>query len=470
MNTSDMIALSPMIVVAATIVCLMLIIAFHRDYRLTAGATAVGLIAAMVTLWPAWELVPRPVTSLLLIDQYALLFTGLLLLTGLVVTLLATGYWARQGSQREEFYLLLLLATLGTMVLASAVHFASFFLGLEILSVSLYTLIAYPRQATSTQAGLKYLILAAVSASILLFGMALVYADRGTMALDQLAAAPDGGLLWLAGLSLILVGIGFKLAIVPFHMWIADVYAGAPAPTAMFVATASKAAVFAVLLRFFLVLSQPEAQAPYGIIAAISILSMLGGSLLVLVQRNVKRLLGYSSIAHIGYALVALLVGGTAAAISVTFYLAAYTLTLLAAFGVIILLGDPTRDADALSDYQGVFWRKPGLAVVLTVALFSLAGIPLTAGFFGKFLLLMAGVGAAEWLLAVVLVVSSGISLFAYLRWVVVMFRATATPEVVRINRQAMGGAVLATLLLLLLWIGIYPKPLLSFLQTSLGG
>jgi NADH-quinone oxidoreductase subunit N len=123
-----------------------------------------------------------------------------------------------------------------------------------------------------------------------------------------------------------------------------------------------------------------------------------------------------------------------------------------------------------LSDYQGVFWRKPGLAVVLTVALFSLAGIPLTAGFFGKFLLLMAGVGAAEWLLAVVLVVSSGISLFAYLRWVVVMFRATATPEVVRINRQAMGGAVLATLLLLLLWIGIYPKPLLSFLQTSLGG
>jgi NADH-quinone oxidoreductase subunit N len=269
-------------------------------------------------------------------------------------------------------------------------------------------------------------------------------------------------------LTLLLVGIGFKLAIVPFHMWIADVYAGAPAPAAAFVATASKTAVFAVLLRFFLVLAGPEIPTLY-VIAAIAFLSMLGGSFLVLVQRNVKRLLAYSSISHIGYALVALLAGGTAAAISVTFYLAAYSLTTLAAFGGLMLLSNPPRDADTLDDYQGLFWRQPGLAAVLTVALFSLAGIPLTAGFVGKFFLLTAGVGAAEWLLAVVLVVSSGVSLFAYMHWVVVMFRGRPE-EVVRIGRQTVGGAVLATLLLLLLWLGIYPEPLLRLLQSSLGG
>lgn len=470
MNTTDMIALLPIIVVAATAICLMLNIAFYRNHQLAVGVTVVGLVAALAALWPAWMVAPQPITSLLLVDQYALLFTGLLLLTGLAVTLLAGGYWAQQDNQREEFYLLLLLASVGTAILSAAVHFASFFLGLEILSVSLYGLIAYPRQAASTQAGLKYLTLAAVSAAFLLFGMALVYADRGTMVLAQLAAAPDSDVLWLAGLSLLLVGIGFKLAIVPFHMWIADVYAGAAAPAAAFVATASKTAVFAVLLRFFLVLAGPEIPAPYGLITAVAILSMLGGSLLVLVQRNVKRLLAYSSVAHIGYALVAFLAGGTAAAISVTFYLAAYSLTTLAAFGVVMLLSNPPRDADTLDDYQGLFWRQPGLAAVLTMALFSLAGIPLTAGFIGKFFLLTAGVGAAEWLLAVVLVVSSGVSLFAYLHWVVVMFRGIPAEEVVRIRKQTVGGAVLATLLLLLLWLGVYPEPLLRLLQSSLGG
>jgi NADH-quinone oxidoreductase subunit N len=468
MNRTDMIAILPMVVVGATAICLMLIIAFHRSHKLAVGVTVVGLVAALVALWPAWTAAPQPITSLLLVDQYALLFIGLLFLTGLVVTLLAGGYWAQQDNQREEFYLLLLLATLGTAILSTAVHFAALFLGLEILSVSLYGLIAYPRQAASTQAGLKYLTLAAVSAAFLLFGMALVYADRGTMALAQLVATPDISLLWLAGLTLLLVGIGFKLAIVPFHMWIADVYAGAPAPAAAFVATASKTAVFAVLLRFFLVLAGPEIPTLY-VIAAIAFLSMLGGSFLVLVQRNVKRLLAYSSISHIGYALVALLAGGTAAAISVTFYLAAYSLTTLAAFGGLMLLSNPPRDADTLDDYQGLFWRQPGLATVLTVALFSLAGIPLTAGFVGKFFLLTAGVGAAEWLLAVVLVVSSGVSLFAYMHWVVVMFRGRPE-EVVRIGRQTVGGAVLATLLLLLLWLGIYPEPLLRLLQSSLGG
>jgi NADH-quinone oxidoreductase subunit N len=228
-------------------------------------------------------------------------------------------------------------------------------------------------------------------------------------------------------------------------------------------------AVFAVLLRFFLALTGPQIPAPYWLITAVAILSMLGGALLVLVQHNVKRLLAYSSISHIGYALVALLAGGAAAAISVTFYLAAYSLTLLAAFGVIIILSGRERKADDLTDFQGLFWQKPGMAAVLTVALFSLAGIPLTAGFIGKFVLLTAGLGAAEWLLAIVLVVSSGLSLFAYLHWVVVMFRDVPAKPIRGIGKQKLGQTILATLLLLLLLLGIYPTPMLRLLQTSLG-
>jgi len=472
MNATELSALLPMIVVAATAVLLMLVIAFYRSHKVAAGVTAAGLVVAMITLWPAWNAAPQPVTSLLLIDRYALSFTGLLLITGLAITLLAAGYWAKRDGQREEFYLLLLLATLGTAVLTAATHFASFFLGLELLSVSLYGLIAYPRQADSIQAGVKYLTLAAVSAAFLLFGMALIYADRGTMALSELAAAPGSGFLWLAGLALLLVGIGFKLAIVPFHMWIGDVYAGAPAPAAAFVATASKTAVFAILLRFFLALNGPGMPVVAVVITAVAILSMLGGSLLVLVQHNVKRLLAYSSIAHIGYALVAFLAGGTTAAANVAFYLVAYSLTTLVAFGVLIFLSPTAHDADDLDDYQGLFWRQPGLAVAMTAALFSLAGIPLTAGFVGKFLLLTAGLGAAEWLLGITLVVSSGISLFAYLHWIVVMFRAVPEGEMVVEGKRGfpqrpLDTAVLTALLLLILWFGIYPTPLLSLLQNS---
>jgi NADH-quinone oxidoreductase subunit N len=268
------------------------------------------------------------------------------------------------------------------------------------------------------------------------------------------------------------VGIGFKLAIVPFHMWIGDVYVGAPAPTAAFVVTASKTAVFAVLLRFFLALNGPEMPVIVVTVTIAAILSMLGGSLLVLVQHNVKRLLAYSSIAHIGYALVAFLAGGTTAAAYIAFYLIAYSLTTLIAFGVLIFLSPATRDADDLDDYQSLFWRQPGLAVAMTVALFSLAGIPLTAGFIGKFLLLTAGLGAAEWLLGITLVISSGISLFAYLHWIVVMFRAVPDEEMgvegkLEFYQRPLSATVLAALLLLIIWFGIYPTSLLSLLQNS---
>lgn len=464
MTPTELIALLPAIVVAVTVILLMLVVAFYRHHALTVTLTLLGLIAAFVTLLPAWSVVPQPVTSLLIIDRYALFFTGLLLATAFVVAALSFDYLEKQGGQREEFYLLLLLATLGAVVLVSAAHFAAFFLGLEVLSVSLYALIAYPRRARSLEGGLKYLTLAAVAASFALFGIALIYADKGTMSLGRLALSPGGSSLWLVGFGLIVVGIAFKLALVPFHMWIPDVFEGAPAPATAFIASASKAAVFAFFLRLFIPLNLIETPVFYWSLSAIAIASMLGGSVLALRQRNVKRMLAYSSIAQLGYVMVAFLAGGAAAIVAAAFFLVAYTLTNLAAFGSVALLSSGERDADARSDYQGLYWLRPGVALVMTVALFSLAGIPLTAGFVGKFLVLAAGAGATAWLLAIVLVVSSGISLFIYLKVIVVMFRARPEDVTPAARLSWAVGVLLGMLLLLLIGLGVYPEGLIQLI------
>lgn len=476
MTLTDLMALLPMIVVATTAVVVMLVIAFHRSHRLTVGLTLVGLALALVTLPLAATGSPQ-VTSLLMVDGYALFYTGLLLAATFAVAALSYGYLEKQSGHYEEFYLLLLLAILGSIVLVASNHFAAFFLGLEILSVSLYGLIAYLyAREQSIEAGLKYLILAAASAAFLLFGMALIYADLGTMAFDQLAqlltsGADLTGVLWLTGLSMLVIGIGFKLAVVPFHMWTPDVYEGAPAPVTAFVATVSKGAMFALLLRFFTLVDIHVHPSLFLIFVLIAIASMLAGNLLALLQRNVKRILAYSSIAHLGYLLVAFLASGALAVIAATLYLVTYFVTTLGAFGVIASLSGPDRDADKLDDYRGLFWRRPWLAGILMTTLFSLAGIPLTAGFVGKFYLVTAGVGSALWLLVITLVVSSAIGLYYYLRIIVVMYLQPRLREEQIATAPALslsGNLTLAVLVLVLVWLGVYPTPLINVIQTMI--
>ncbi|MFN2225111.1 MAG: NADH-quinone oxidoreductase subunit N, partial [Anaerolineae bacterium] len=420
MTATDLLALLPWIVLAATSVVTLLAIAWRRSHGLAAGLALAGLALAFAALPLAAGVAPRPVTSLVVVDGYALFFVGLLLAAAFVVGLLAHGYLAMPKEDGpdtggpaygEEFYVLLLLATLGGAILVASRHLASFFLGLELLSVPLYGLMAFlRRRERGLEAGFKYLILAATSSAILLFGMALVYARQGT-----LAFGPDGGLsealstqgtdlVLLSGLALIVAGFGFKLGVVPFHLWTPDVYEGAPAPVTAFVATVSKGAVFALLLRFFAG-AGPQPFRPLWIgLAAVAVASMFGGNLLGLLQDNLKRLLAYSSIAHLGYLLVAFLSGGELAATAVSFYLVAYLVTTLGAFGVVTVLSPAGRDADRVDDYRGLFWRRPWPAALLAACLFSLAGMPLTAGFVGKFYLVAAGVGADRWLLALALV------------------------------------------------------------------
>jgi NADH-quinone oxidoreductase subunit N len=473
---TDLIPLLPFIVLAATAVLSLLVIAFYRHHGLILGLTLVGLAVAFATLPFLDSGLPRQVTLLLIMDSYALFYIGLLLAASFAVCLLAYGYMKKQEGNHEELYLLLILATLGSAVLVASNHFVSFFLGLETLTVSLYGLIAYLRTTErSVEAGLKYLILAAVSSAFLLFGMALVYAELGTMTLSEVVSrlagpATEQTVFLLTGLAMMVVGIGFKLAVVPFHMWTPDIYEGAPAPVTAFVATVSKGGMFALLLRYFVQIDVQAYGSVFLLFALIAIASMFAGNLLALLQSNVKRILAYSSIAHLGYLLVALLAGGTVAISSATYYLTAYFVTTLGAFGVVTVLSDRSGEAAEMEDYRGLFWHRPWLAGIFTATLLSLAGIPLTAGFIGKFYVVTAGIGSALWLLVIILIINSAIGLYYYLRIVVTMGLQPASTEAGPASATALpwsGSLALIVLIVALIWLGIYPAPLIGIIQAT---
>ncbi len=475
MNAREVMAvmplLMPLLILAAAPAAIMLVITVRRNHAVTFTLSAGAVAAALASIVPASELAPRQVSALLIIDAYALFFTGLILLAGLFVILLSYDYLEMHEESREECYLLLLTALLGSAVLAAADHFVSFFLGLEVLSVSLYALIAYQRiNALSIEAGIKYLILAAFSSAIVLFGMALVYARSGDLTLSGIAramtAAGSADPALTAGTLLIVVGIGFKLALVPFHMWAPDVYEGASAPVAGFVATVSKGSVFAFLLRFFMESGPVSGGALATMFTLIAVLSMFAGNLLALFQDNVKRLLAYSSIAHMGYLLVAFLASGPHRVMVAVFYLAAYFVTTLGAFGIVTVLSAKDRDADALDDYRGLFYRRPWIAGIFTAMLLSLAGIPLTAGFIGKFFMIAAGVVSSHWLLVASLVITSAIGLFYYLRVMVALYTPAIPSAATTGPIRPLGKITLAVLVVLLFGLGLYPGPVTDWISA----
>jgi NADH-quinone oxidoreductase subunit N len=473
MNATDILALLPLILIAGTALVVMLAIAFIRNHALAAGLTLIGLAAGFISLFGVARFAPRQVTSLLIVDQYALFYMGLVFASAAAVAALSYEYLEKHDGHREELYLLLVLATLGCSVLVASSHFVSFLLALEILSISLYAMVAYLKdRQVALEAGIKYLILASASAAFLLFGVALIYADIGTMSFSHFRELPvnaSGFVLLLCGIVLTITGIGFKLGVVPFHLWTPDVYEGASAPVTAFVATASKSAMVALLLRYFYVSGALEYRPVFLVFSVIAIASMCAGNLLALQQRNVKRILAYSSIAHFGYILVGFLAGPTRAIGAVSFYLVAYTATILVAFGVVTVLSHPEHDAGDLEDYTGLFWRRPVIAGVFTAALLSLAGIPATMGFLGKFYVLAAGASAAAWALILILVVTSVAGLFYYLRIVVALYSAPSEPVPIQIVSRR-GAFVPVALAILLIWFGVYPSPLLNLIRTTMAG
>ncbi|MEN8259017.1 MAG: NADH-quinone oxidoreductase subunit N [Pseudomonadota bacterium] len=477
MSADDLIALSPIIILSAAAVAVMVAIAVKRDFAMTTAMAFSGILASLTALGIVWQASAVQVTPLIVVDPYGLFYMTLLLLAGLAVIPLCYGYFKDRAGENEEVMVLLLTALLGGAVLVTSSHFATFFIGLETLSVSLFVLIGYSlEQRRSLEAAVKYLILSGVSSAFLLMGMALIYAESGDLYFASIgrhiASQSDISAMLLTGVIFIATALGFKLSLVPFHMWTSDVYQGAPAPITAFVATVSKGAVFALLLRYFVTTGSYSYASILTVFSIIAVLSIFVGNLLALLQSNVKRILAYSSIAHLGYLLVAFIAGaniGPALAVeSVSFYLTAYFITTIGAFGIVSVLSSPQAEAEEIAVYKGLFWRRPWLATTLTVMLLSLAGIPLTAGFIGKFYVFAAGADARLWGLLLTVIAGSGLGLYYYLRIVVEMAKDPEVSEAVRaqIPREWGSSATLAVLTGMLVWFGVFPGWLVDFLQA----
>ncbi|CAM3700159.1 NADH-quinone oxidoreductase subunit N [Rouxiella silvae] len=475
----NLIALLPLLIVGLTVVLVMLSIAWRRDHFFNATLTVIGLNIALISLYFVAQVGPQDVTPLLRIDGYSMFYIALVLLASLATCTFAYPWLVGYPDNREEFYLLVLIAAMGGILLACANHLASMFLGIELISLPLFGLIGYAyRQKRSLEASIKYMLLSAAASSFLLFGMALLYAQSGDLSFMALGKNLSDAVmhepLLLAGLGMMIVGLGFKLSLVPFHLWTPDVYQGAPAPVSTFLATASKIAIFAVVMRLFLYAPVANSEAIRVVLGIIAFCSILVGNLMAISQSNIKRLLGYSSIAHLGYLLVALIAVQThqLSMETVGVYLAGYLFSSLGAFGVVSLMSSPYSgpDAESLFSYRGLFWHKPILSAVMTVMMLSLAGIPMTLGFIGKFYVIATGVTAHLWWLTGAVVVGSAIGLYYYLRVTVSLF-LSAPDRLVRDTPSnwalTAGGVVVLISAILVLVLGIYPQPLISLVQLA---
>ncbi len=471
MTQSDFLSLLPVLIIAAAPIILMIIISVVRNYEFVYSFSLFTLLSSFASIFYVYPLTPHAIPPLFIIDVYSLIFLGIIILSALFVTLLSHDYIRQMDVAREEYYIILFTSTLGASLLAMANHFILFFLGIELLSVSLYVLVAFQKSSgRSVEAAVKYLILASVSSAFLLFGMALMYFSYGTMEFNSLAShiskSSTSPALLYTGFGMMLTGIGFKLALVPFHMWTPDVYQGAPAPVTSYIATVSKGSVMAVLIRFFFNISGFGNDYFFYVISAIAILSMFTGNLLALRQGNIKRLLAYSSIANMGYLIIILLIGNKSGVQAAVFYLVSYFITTISAFGIISLLSTSKTEMEMISEYRGLFWKRPGLAIVFTLSLLSLAGIPLTAGFVAKFYLIFEGMKAGLMVLVISMIINSVIGLYYYLRVITSLFSDPADVKLPALSLT--GNITLASLAAGILLLGVYPGWFINILVSLL--
>ena len=477
MNTGQLMALMPILMLSLTAVVLMIQASIKRDQGLAWWITAIGFLLTLCGAGYAREFT-QPVTMLLMVDDWGLFFTTLILVASLVTLILSKDSFSPEGERKEEYYLLLVLSVLGAVVLIQSSHMASLLLGMELMGVALYGMIAFPEKGElPLEAAIKYLVLSACASAMLLFGFALIYAATGDLSYGGMGAKAAATfsqepLVLMAGSAMVLAGLGFKLSVVPFHMWTPDVYQGAPTPVTGFLATVSKGAVFVALTRFYLDGQLYQYDSLIMALSVVAMASMLVGNWLALRQDNIKRLLAYSSIAHFGYLLIVLIALAAAQSTmsseligqAITFYLAAYIVTTLAAFTVIANLAGEDDSKSMLSAFEGLFWRNPVQASALTVAMLSFAGIPLTAGFIGKFYLIMLSIQSQLWVLLGALVLGSAIAIYYYLRIIFAMSKTSGT-MIKTESRAALGAQdiVAALLLLLVLALGSWPQPFIEF-------
>ncbi len=440
-------------------------------------ATGAATMAASLVLWfdVRDEGARRIVADALVVDGFAVFFMVLVSVTVILGALLATAYLDKEGFGGPEFYVLMLLSASGAVVMASANDLIVLFLGLEILSIALYVLAGFnPRRMESREAAMKYFVLGAFSSALFLYGIALVYGATGSTNLGVIRAflasnlAPNGGVL-LGGAALILVGLGFKVAVVPFHTWTPDVYQGSPSPATGFMAAAAKAAGFAGLLRVFFSTFSTLRLDWRPAVFAIAVITLLVGSVLAVVQTDIKRMLAYSSISHAGYVMIGLQAASKEGIAGSLFYLLAYTFMVLGSFAVVTAVGRKGGDANHdLSAYKGLAARRPALALAFTVLLLSQAGVPFTTGFLAKFYVISAAVQSRSYALALIGMLSAVIAAFFYLRITVLMYAQPEDGENVRrLAVPAATGIVVAVAAAFTVAFGLVPSPMIHFARQA---
>ncbi|MGH7567165.1 MAG: NADH-quinone oxidoreductase subunit N [Gemmatimonadota bacterium] len=417
----------------------------------------------------------RYFNGMIVLDGFGVFLSGVVLAGTALTLLLTVGYCRRHDIHLAEYYHLILMTSVGMLIMAQAHNLIMIFVGLELMSVGVYVLTGFRRtRLRSVEGALKYFVLGAFSTGFFLYGMALVYGSAGTFDLAGIRDAvsiPPASPVLLAGVGLLIVGFGFKVALVPFHMWSPDVYEGAPAPVTGFMATAVKTAGFAAFVRVFMSAFDGLADQWVPVLWVLAVLTMFVGNIAAIRQDDIKRMLAYSSIAHAGYLLVALVAHSDLGTTAFLYYLAAYTLMTMGAFGVVIVLGEKgTENTSIERDYAGIAWRHPLLAAAMALFMFSLTGIPPTAGFFGKFTILSAAVNAGHIPLAVLLVIASVISAYFYLKVVVAMYMWTSDRPPIRSPVPAMAAIALLIAVAGVLGLGIFPGGWVDLARSSTAG
>jgi len=474
---SDLLVIAPELVLTGFALVILLMSVFVRsEKRGFLGYTAVaGVVVAMVSLYWGIGKEVSAFSNMVRIDSLSFFFKVVIAIIALLTILASLGYAKQEGIGFGEYYVLVLFAAVGMMLMASGVNLLIIFLGLEVMSISIYVLAGIMRDDTrSVEAAFKYFLLGAFASAFLLYGIALIYASTGTLDLAGIGRVLaerswiSGLPILITGVALLIVGFGFKLALVPFHMWTPDVYEGAPTSITAFMATGVKTAGFAAFVRVFFY-ALPALQAHWTeIMWILAVATMTVGNIIALSQSNIKRMLAYSSIAHAGYILVAFTAGNELGISSILFYLLAYVFMNIGAFTVVILLGKKGEENTLINDYAGIGYRHPLLAIAMAVFMFSLAGVPPTAGFMAKFYVFSAAVKANYYWLAIIGVLNSAVAAYYYLR--VLIYIYFREPE----RELAIGSfspaAVLAVIISVwgVLNMGILPSAFLALARQSI--